>query len=66
MTGWMLTDAVTHAACPRCGQAPGASCRQPSGRQATCTHTERVIAFKATDKFNIDNYRINVSSPLTY
>lgn len=56
MARWMYSDAVQCVVCPRCHQAAGKTCRQPSGRRAPEVHGERVAALQALPDFNINDY----------
>lgn len=41
-TGWIFTDAVALAACPKCGSSKGYHCESPKGRKVWPPHSARI------------------------
>ena len=63
MAKWMFTDATEKVDCPKCKVTAGVYCKTPKGFNAKEPHTERMIALRERDDFNIDDYTVKLNSP---
>jgi hypothetical protein len=58
LTGWMFSDVVRHAKCPKCQSDPGYECESAKGRKVWPPHGDRIEAFQQMPIFKLENYMV--------